>query len=484
MASIAASPSFHSLSTFKSPNLSSTHLLPLSKNLTFRTRPIGNSRVCSFSAFTKQSRLGLMKLSCLGEGGGEDGVAIADEEQQQQQQQETVSIPVSPSDMLTMFFQADGTLNEAAIPNVTKALQDIDGVSNLKVQVSEGVAVVELSKQTTVQATGVASSLVETIQGAGFKLQTLNLSFEDEDEHKRPLLFNMRLHHFLTSHRMPLSLLLVFTFLQVFTNVVSAASKEESNALVSLPTSPTSPAIKPPSPSYKPPSFPTTPIKPPTITPPVKPPTTPVPPTSPPTYKPPTVKPPTTTPVKPPPVQPPYKPPTPPVKPPTLSPVKPPPAYKPPTPTVKPPTTPSVQPPMYKPPTPPVKPPTIPPVKPPTAPVKPTPIPPYKAPPVKPTPPPPAKPPVNPIPSPPVNAPPVKPPSKPPTPPPVRPRINCVSLCGTRCGQHSRKNVCMRACVTCCYRCKCVPPGTYGNKEKCGACYVNMKTRGGRPKCP
>ncbi|XP_013625247.1 PREDICTED: uncharacterized protein LOC106331438 isoform X1 [Brassica oleracea var. oleracea] len=164
MASIAASPSFHSLSTFKSPNLSSTHLLPLSKNLTFRTRPIGNSRVCSFSAFTKQSRLGLMKLSCLGEGGGEDGVAIADEEQQQQQQQETVSVPVSPSDMLTMFFQ------------------DIDGVSNLKVQVSEGVAVVELSKQTTVQATGVASSLVETIQGAGFKLQTLNLSFEDEDE--------------------------------------------------------------------------------------------------------------------------------------------------------------------------------------------------------------------------------------------------------------------------------------------------------------
>ncbi|XP_048626164.1 uncharacterized protein LOC125593843 isoform X1 [Brassica napus] len=178
MASIAASSTFHSLSTFKSPNLSSTHL---SKNLTFRTRPIENSRVCSFSAFTKQSRLGLRKLSCLGEG-GEDGVAIADEEQQQQQQQETVSVPVSPSDMLTMFFQADGTLNEAAIPNVTKALQDIDGVSNLKVQVSEGVAVVELSKQTTVQATGVASSLVETIQGAGFKLQTLNLSFEDEDE--------------------------------------------------------------------------------------------------------------------------------------------------------------------------------------------------------------------------------------------------------------------------------------------------------------
>lgn len=41
--------------------------------------------------------------------------------------------------------------------------------------------VVQLKKQTTVQATGVASGLVETIQGAGFKLQTLNLSFEDEE---------------------------------------------------------------------------------------------------------------------------------------------------------------------------------------------------------------------------------------------------------------------------------------------------------------
>ncbi|KAJ0229569.1 hypothetical protein HA466_0315850 [Hirschfeldia incana] len=176
MASIAASSTFHSFSATKSLNLSSTHLLPLSKNLTFRTKPIEKySKVCSF---TIQNRLGLRKLSSVGEGG--ETVAVADEDQQQQK--ETVSVPVSPSDMLTMFFQADGTLNEAAIPNVTKALQDMDGVSNLKVQVSEGVAVVELSKQTTVQATGVASSLVETIQGAGFKLQTLNLSFEDEDE--------------------------------------------------------------------------------------------------------------------------------------------------------------------------------------------------------------------------------------------------------------------------------------------------------------
>ncbi|KAJ0243531.1 Gibberellin-regulated protein 14 [Hirschfeldia incana] len=244
---------------------------------------------------------------------------------------------------------------------------------------------------------------------------------------------------------MALSLLSVFISLQVFTDVVFAASNEESKIFV-----PPSLSYKPSPPLVKPPALPTTPIKSPTSTYPVKPPATPVTPTKPPVKSyPPQVKPPT-------------------------SPLVKPPTYKPPTQTVKPPTTAPVQPPTYKPPTPLVKPPTIPPVKPPTAPVKPTPTTPVKSP-------------VNPIPSPPVNAPPVKPltpPAKPPTPPPVRTRIDCVPLCGTRCDQHSRKNVCMRACVTCCYRCKCVPPGTYGNKEMCGACYANMKTRGGRPKCP
>lgn len=42
------------------------------------------------------------------------------------------------------------------------------------------VPFLQLTKQTTVQATGVASNLVEIIQGSGFKLQTLNLSFGDE----------------------------------------------------------------------------------------------------------------------------------------------------------------------------------------------------------------------------------------------------------------------------------------------------------------
>ncbi|CAN6873137.1 unnamed protein product [Brassica oleracea] len=189
---------------------------------------------------------------------------------------------------------------------------------------------------------------------------------------------------------MALSLLSVFIFLQVFKNIVFAASNEESKISV-----PPSPSYKPSPPLVKPPTLPTTPIKPPTTTPPVKSPATPVTPAKPPVKSyPPQVKPPT-------------------------SPLVKPPTYKPPTPTVKPPTKPPVQPPTYKPPTPLVKPPSIPPVKPPTAPVKPTPTTPV-------TTPPPVKPPVNPIPSPPVNAPPVKPPTppaKPPTPPPVRTRI-------------------------------------------------------------
>ncbi|KAJ8775066.1 hypothetical protein K2173_020070 [Erythroxylum novogranatense] len=108
-------------------------------------------------------------------------VAEADQQQEEAEEQ-TVSVPVSPSDTLTMYFQAEGTMNEAAIPTVTTALKDIEGISDLKVQVLEGIASVEMTKQTTVQATGVASSLVEVIQGSGFKLQTLNLSFQDEED--------------------------------------------------------------------------------------------------------------------------------------------------------------------------------------------------------------------------------------------------------------------------------------------------------------
>ncbi|XP_059670205.1 gibberellin-regulated protein 14 [Cornus florida] len=93
---------------------------------------------------------------------------------------------------------------------------------------------------------------------------------------------------------------------------------------------------------------------------------------------------------------------------------------------------------------------------------------------------PPAAPPVKP----PVSAPPVKPPVSAPKPPPIKTRIDCIPPCTERCKNQSRKGLCLRACMTCCDRCKCVPPGTYGNREKCGKCYTDMTTRGDKPKCP
>ncbi|NP_001351693.1 snakin-2-like precursor [Cicer arietinum] len=62
--------------------------------------------------------------------------------------------------------------------------------------------------------------------------------------------------------------------------------------------------------------------------------------------------------------------------------------------------------------------------------------------------------------------------------------IDCGGLCISRCSLHSRPNLCKRACGTCCVRCKCVPPGTSGNREICGACYTDMTTHGNKTKCP
>ncbi|KAL0381712.1 UNVERIFIED_CONTAM: hypothetical protein Sangu_0235500 [Sesamum angustifolium] len=96
---------------------------------------------------------------------------------------DTVGVYKSISDLQSVLrSSAEGTMNDSAIPAVTNALEGIEGITDLKVRVLEGIASVELRKQTTVQATGVASNLVETIQGSGFKLQTLNLSFQDDED--------------------------------------------------------------------------------------------------------------------------------------------------------------------------------------------------------------------------------------------------------------------------------------------------------------
>lgn len=62
-------------------------------------------------------------------------------------------------------------------------------------------------------------------------------------------------------------------------------------------------------------------------------------------------------------------------------------------------------------------------------------------------------------------------------------KINCNYACAIRCSKARRKNVCGRACKTCCRRCHCVPPGTYGNKSAC-PCYASLRTHGNKPKCP
>ncbi|XP_050224834.1 uncharacterized protein LOC126674437 [Mercurialis annua] len=156
---------------------SHSHSLPL-KNLHFNSHaqfPTSNK------SLKGNQKPFLQKLKSV-EGDTQQETETPLQEQAEEQPQQTVSVPVSSTDTLTMFFQAEGTMNEAAIPTVTKALEGSEGISDLRVQVVEGIASVQLTKGTTVQATGVASSLVELIQGSGFKLQTLNLSFADAED--------------------------------------------------------------------------------------------------------------------------------------------------------------------------------------------------------------------------------------------------------------------------------------------------------------
>ncbi|KAK4282455.1 hypothetical protein QN277_013832 [Acacia crassicarpa] len=170
------------ISAFSSllPSCTGRRIPAPSPSLSFRNVHLQSSVTPLKQRRSKNPRLRLVK-------------AVEEETQVSQQQddpqeepstsdQQPVVVPVSPSDTLTMFFQAEGALNESAIPAVSKALEGMEGVQDLKVRIIEGIASVELKKQTTVQATGVASGLVETLQGSGFKLQTLNLSFEDEED--------------------------------------------------------------------------------------------------------------------------------------------------------------------------------------------------------------------------------------------------------------------------------------------------------------
>ncbi|KAK1299749.1 hypothetical protein QJS10_CPB13g00467 [Acorus calamus] len=59
----------------------------------------------------------------------------------------------------------------------------------------------------------------------------------------------------------------------------------------------------------------------------------------------------------------------------------------------------------------------------------------------------------------------------------------CGSKCKVRCSKASVQDRCLKYCGICCAKCKCVPSGTYGNKDQC-PCYRDMLSSKGRPKCP
>ncbi|KAI3461213.1 hypothetical protein Pfo_017876 [Paulownia fortunei] len=59
----------------------------------------------------------------------------------------------------------------------------------------------------------------------------------------------------------------------------------------------------------------------------------------------------------------------------------------------------------------------------------------------------------------------------------------CPGACTYRCSRTAYKKPCMFFCQKCCFKCRCVPPGTYGHKQVC-PCYNNWKTKRGGPKCP
>ncbi|XP_076883246.1 peamaclein-like [Bidens hawaiensis] len=59
----------------------------------------------------------------------------------------------------------------------------------------------------------------------------------------------------------------------------------------------------------------------------------------------------------------------------------------------------------------------------------------------------------------------------------------CPSACSVRCSATHYRKRCMKICIDCCGKCLCVPSRTIGHKDEC-PCYIDMKTKDGKPKCP
>ncbi|EOA34827.1 hypothetical protein CARUB_v10022405mg [Capsella rubella] len=60
----------------------------------------------------------------------------------------------------------------------------------------------------------------------------------------------------------------------------------------------------------------------------------------------------------------------------------------------------------------------------------------------------------------------------------------CNGKCNVRCAKADRTHgECLQDCNICCEKCKCVPSGTFGNKDEC-PCYRDLKNSKGGSKCP
>ncbi|XP_042494296.1 uncharacterized protein LOC122073736 [Macadamia integrifolia] len=135
MAAIVSLPSLYSISrsNFSVTSNFSPSLSPPLRSLRFQRSRMENRSVYLMTKKSPESRR-VMSLAA------EDTVITAAEEKEESPVDEPVSIPVSPSDMFTMLFQAEGTMAESNVPTVTKALQEIEGVGDIKVQIVEGIA--------------------------------------------------------------------------------------------------------------------------------------------------------------------------------------------------------------------------------------------------------------------------------------------------------------------------------------------------------
>ncbi|KAL8124404.1 hypothetical protein AgCh_012157 [Apium graveolens] len=101
-------------------------------NTTSNTLCFKNPKVENFniSRGLKVTRLNKITASVV----EEQETLIPDEQAAPEASQPSVSVSVSPSDILTMFFQAEGTMPETAISSVAKALEVIHTAEKHKIQ--------------------------------------------------------------------------------------------------------------------------------------------------------------------------------------------------------------------------------------------------------------------------------------------------------------------------------------------------------------